>query len=386
MVAQLSKSTWHQVLDYVQALQVLSAIASERIVLLAGETGCGKSTQVPQFILEDALEKGEHCRVLCAQPRRLSTVSVAQRIAAERSEVVGESVGCVTSLQQHISCSVFDCQMCMKFSVLHSGLVCLRMLAKCMHRASAVHSCCSTAVRSVCCRYRIRLERAGTKRTPVQLMTYGVLVNVLSADRELANVTHIVLDEVHEREHFADFAAILLLTSLRKHPHIKVVLMSATLEAEMFSEYFSAIGPCPLLKVPGRTFPVKQHFLEHAMAVTELPGTAEERWEAQVDGGGSKKKKKKGKTAKQAAQKEGGTGRLVDNELIDKLLRYICGEAPFRDEVRLVCAAPVVRAPHTCARATCSHARWLAVWHSALLPLDVIVLSVGMVHRTSRSW
>lgn len=203
-------------------MQVLEAIANHQVVLIAGETGCGKTTQVPQFILEDALAQHQPVRIVCSQPRRLSAVSVATRVAAERGEEIGQHVG-----------------------------------------------------------YRIRLEGKGSMRAPLRFVTNGVLVKMLTAasgsvhsaaEHEAAGaasglrgVTHVIVDEVHERDKFADFALILLRAALKRHPQLRVVLMSATLQSELFAAYF---GGCPVLQVPGRTYPVQEYFLEDVLHLT----------------------------------------------------------------------------------------------------------------------
>ena len=72
--------------------QILQAVHTSRVVLIAGQTGCGKTTQVPQYILEAACQRGESCRIACTQPRRISAVSVAERIAQERGETIGTHI------------------------------------------------------------------------------------------------------------------------------------------------------------------------------------------------------------------------------------------------------------------------------------------------------
>lgn len=73
--------------------QILEAVSNSQVVLISGETGCGKTTQVPQYLLDQAWQQGRPCRVLCTQPRRISAVSVADRVACERGEAVGDTVG-----------------------------------------------------------------------------------------------------------------------------------------------------------------------------------------------------------------------------------------------------------------------------------------------------
>lgn len=78
---------------------MLAELDKHQVIIVAGETGCGKTTQVPQYILEAAAAAGRPCRILCSQPRRISAVSVASRVAAERGEGVGKSVGYAIRLE-----------------------------------------------------------------------------------------------------------------------------------------------------------------------------------------------------------------------------------------------------------------------------------------------
>lgn len=75
--------------------QILDMIEANQVVLISGETGCGKTTQVSQFILDDFIEKknGSLCKIICTQPRRISAIAVAERVAEERNEKLGDSVG-----------------------------------------------------------------------------------------------------------------------------------------------------------------------------------------------------------------------------------------------------------------------------------------------------
>lgn len=189
--------------------QVLQLLRTQQVVLIAGETGCGKTTQVPQFILEDSWAAGRGCRVVCTQPRRISAVSVAERVAAERGEAVGENVG-----------------------------------------------------------YTIRLDSKGGPDCSLMFCTNGVLLRMLTAgggEDPMATVTHLVVDEIHERDRFADFLLILLRDLLPAHPHLRLVLMSATLHIDLFSGYF---GGCPVVRVPGFTHPVQDFYLEDVLRLT----------------------------------------------------------------------------------------------------------------------
>ncbi|BDA50474.1 3'-5' RNA helicase YTHDC2 [Coccomyxa sp. Obi] len=182
---------------------ILQAIASHQVVLVAGETGCGKTTQVPQFLLEDAWAAGRGCRIMCTQPRRISAISIAERVAAERGERCGTTVG-----------------------------------------------------------YTIRLESKGGPASSLMFCTNGVLLRMLTQGEGLNDITHVIVDEIHERDRFADFLLILLRDLLPAHPNLRVVLMSATLHIELFSNYF---GGCPVIEVPGFTHPVTDMYLEDVL-------------------------------------------------------------------------------------------------------------------------
>ena len=194
--------------------QIVETVARSRVVLVAGETGCGKTTQVPQFILEDSWSRGEPCKIVCTQPRRISAMTVSERVATERGEVLGEgSVG-----------------------------------------------------------YQIRLDSRGGAHTSLMFCTNGILLRRLTGsargqrdDGDFDGITHIVMDEIHERDSFADFLMIVMREIVMKRPNIRLVLMSATVDVELFSEYFSG---CPVISVPGFTHPVTEFYLEDALNVT----------------------------------------------------------------------------------------------------------------------
>eukprot|EP00884_Botryococcus_braunii_P000922 jgi/Botrbrau1/10830/Bobra.0025s0009.1 len=184
--------------------EILGAVAGHQVTLIAGETGCGKTTQVPQYLLEDCWEKGRGCRIICTQPRRISAVSVSERVAAERGESIGDTVG-----------------------------------------------------------YTIRLDSKGGPGSSLMFCTNGVLLRMLTHGDELTEVSHIIVDEIHERDKFADFLLIVLRDLLPSHPNLRLVLMSATLHTQLFSAYF---GGCPIVQVPGFTYPVADVYLEDILS------------------------------------------------------------------------------------------------------------------------
>ena len=182
--------------------KIVSLVSRNQVVVISGSTGCGKSTQVPQFLLDDWLmsNQSEHCNIVCTQPRRISAVGVASRVAEEREEKVGGSVG-----------------------------------------------------------YQIRLETCAGERTRLMFCTTGILLRRLESDPGLEDVTHVIVDEVHERSEESDFLLMILRDTLKTRRNLKIILMSATLNADLFSNYFRGT---PVLDIPGRTFPVEQVFLE----------------------------------------------------------------------------------------------------------------------------
>ncbi|KAH8321086.1 hypothetical protein KR074_008755 [Drosophila pseudoananassae] len=197
--------------------RILALIESSPVVVISGETGCGKSTQVPQFILDNwffrALqlspkESLPHVEIICTQPRRLSAIGVAERVAAERLDRIGQLVG-----------------------------------------------------------YQIRLENKVSASTRLSFCTTGILLRRLASDPLLGSVTHVIVDEVHERSEESDFLLLILKNLLRERKDLKVILMSATLNAALFSDYF---GGAPVLDIPGRTFPVQQFFLEDILEMSDF--------------------------------------------------------------------------------------------------------------------
>lgn len=192
--------------------QVVDTVEQEQVVIICGETGCGKSTQVPSFLLEHQLSQGKPCKVYCTEPRRISAISLARRV----SEELGEGKGDIGSPRSLVG-------------------------------------------------YSIRLEANTSKETRLVYATTGIVMRMLEGSNELKEITHLVLDEVHERSIDSDFLLIVLKKLLAKRKDLKVVLMSATVDAERFSNYF---GGAKVLNVPGRTFPVNVNYLEDAIELT----------------------------------------------------------------------------------------------------------------------
>ncbi|KAG5510991.1 hypothetical protein GH5_07192 [Leishmania sp. Ghana 2012 LV757] len=179
-----------------------AALEKHNVVVIGGETGSGKTTQVPQFLYEFMCEEGNgsSANILCTQPRRLAATSVAMRVAEERDEAVGGTIG-----------------------------------------------------------YMIRLESCVSKKTQITYCTTGIVLRRLQTDKYLGRVSHVVVDEIHERGVDTDFLLILLRDLVRRRQDLKVVLMSATMDSELFARYFDG---APVISIAGRTFPVKVMHLE----------------------------------------------------------------------------------------------------------------------------
>ncbi|XP_048392078.2 putative ATP-dependent RNA helicase DHX57 [Stegostoma tigrinum] len=187
---------------------ILNLLNKAQVLVVSGMTGCGKTTQIPQFILDDSLNGSPAmvANIICTQPRRISAISVAERVAKERIERLGGSVG-----------------------------------------------------------YQIRLESVKTSCTRLLYCTAGVLLRRLEADPDLQGVSHVIVDEVHERTEESDFLLLVLKDLIVARHDLRIILMSATLNAQLFTEYFNS---CPSIHIPGHTFPVAQYFLEDALTMT----------------------------------------------------------------------------------------------------------------------
>ncbi|KAH7691056.1 RNA helicase protein [Dioscorea alata] len=188
--------------------EFLKAVRDNQVLVVSGETGCGKTTQLPQFILEEEISnlRGAGCNIICTQPRRISAISVAARIASERGENLGETVG-----------------------------------------------------------YQIRLEAKRSAQTRLLFCTTGVLLRRLIQEPDLGDVSHLLVDEIHERGLNEDFLIIILRDLLPQRPNLRLILMSATINADLFSKYF---GNTPVIHIQGLTFPVVERFLEDILEKT----------------------------------------------------------------------------------------------------------------------
>ncbi|NXB91223.1 DHX29 helicase, partial [Vidua chalybeata] len=192
---------------------IVETLKKHRVVVVAGETGSGKSTQVPHFLLEDLLldEGSKKCNIVCTQPRRISAVSLATRVC--------EELGC------------------------ESG----------------------PGGKNSLCGYQIRMESRTGEATRLLYCTTGVLLRKLQEDGLLSSISHVIVDEVHERSVQSDFLLVILREILHKRSDLHLILMSATVDSEKFSSYFSH---CPILRISGRSYPVEIFHVEDVIEAT----------------------------------------------------------------------------------------------------------------------
>src|SRR4051812_46032767 len=175
---------------------IAAAIRDHQVVIVAGETGSGKTTQIPKICLE--LGRGIEGTIGHTQPRRIAARSVAERIADELDTELGAAIG-----------------------------------------------------------YQVRFTDHSTSDTLVKVMTDGILLAELQRDRDLHRYDTIIIDEAHERSLNIDFLLGYLKQLLARRPDLKVIVTSATIDTVRFSEHF---GGAPIVEVTGRTFPVEVRY------------------------------------------------------------------------------------------------------------------------------
>uniref|UniRef100_A0A146M6F6 RNA helicase n=1 Tax=Lygus hesperus TaxID=30085 RepID=A0A146M6F6_LYGHE len=174
--------------------EFMTLLAKHQCIVLVGETGSGKTTQIPQWCVEYSLSCGKK-GVACTQPRRVAAMSVAQRVSEEMDVSLGQEVG-----------------------------------------------------------YSIRFEDCSSAKTVLKYMTDGMLLREGMSDPMLENYQVILLDEAHERTLATDILMGVLKEIIKQRNDLKLVIMSATLDAGKFQQYFDN---APLMNVPGRTHPVE---------------------------------------------------------------------------------------------------------------------------------
>lgn len=177
--------------------ELLAAISANQVVIVAGETGSGKTTQLPKLCLE--LGRGQERVIGHTQPRRLAARTVAARIAAELQTPLGNRVG-----------------------------------------------------------YQVRFHDAVSDQTAIKLMTDGILLAEMQRDRMLQRYDTLIIDEAHERSLNIDFLLGYLKRLLPQRPDLKVIVTSATIDVDSFSRHFEG---APVIEVSGRSYPIETHYL-----------------------------------------------------------------------------------------------------------------------------
>jgi HrpA-like RNA helicase len=192
--------------------EILRSIETNRITCITGETGCGKSSMVPQFIVADSAGRGQRVHVIMTQPRRVAAVTLARRISRQIGSDLGSRVG----------------------YKIGSG------------------------------------DRSSTEKNLITVATAGYLLQHLARRPEnIRKYTHLILDEVHERETDMDLLNLLIKKILqRERSKIRIILMSATLQAETISSYFSLDAVVPnIIHVGASPFEVSTIFLEDIASI-----------------------------------------------------------------------------------------------------------------------
>jgi ATP-dependent helicase HrpA len=177
--------------------EIVQAIRRHPVVIVSGETGCGKSTQIPKMCLEAG--RGIAGKIGCTQPRRIAAITIAHRIAEELGETTGRSVG-----------------------------------------------------------YKIRFQDRTAREGYIKIMTDGMLLAETQSDRELDEYDTLIIDEAHERSLNIDFLLGIVRTLLGARPELKVIITSATLDTAKFSDAF---GGAPVIHVGGRMYPVEVEYM-----------------------------------------------------------------------------------------------------------------------------
>ncbi|VDN16931.1 unnamed protein product, partial [Dibothriocephalus latus] len=176
---------------------LLEAIENHQVLIVEGETGSGKTTQIPQYLYEAGYCAGG-MRIGCTQPRRVAAMSVAARVAQEMSVKLGMQVG-----------------------------------------------------------YSIRFEDCTSDRTVIKYMTDGMLLREFLTEPDLANYSVMIIDEAHERTLHTDVLFGLVKDVARFRPNLKLLISSATLDAQKFSDFFDR---APIFRIPGRRYPVDIYY------------------------------------------------------------------------------------------------------------------------------
>jgi len=243
--------------------EILKAIAENQVVIIAGATGSGKTTQIPKMCLELGKKSIAH-----TQPRRIAARAVAERIAEELGVDLGAEVG-----------------------------------------------------------YQVRFTDIAGPNTLVKVMTDGILLNALQRDKLLKAYDVIIIDEAHERSLNIDFLLGYLKQLLPKRPDLKVIVTSATIDPESFSEHF---GGAPIIEVSGRTFPIEIRYRPIVTDVTAGDDVEDEGGDAERVSAGNKKPAKE-PTANDYIDGIIGALKELEREAPGDVLVFLSGESEIRD-------------------------------------------------------
>jgi len=189
--------------------EILQKIRRKKVLIIQGSAGVGKTTQVPQFILDECMQSKEACRIISSQPHRISAVSMAERVAVERGECVGQTIG-----------------------------------------------------------YQIRLESRASPRTLLTFCTNGVLLRTLMSKGNLMkSITHIIIDEVNERDHYSDFVLVKLrqLLANESSKNFKLILLTSSENIHVYQQYFKDAA---IVKISNNSQEVKELFLDDILNST----------------------------------------------------------------------------------------------------------------------
>nr|XP_022333202.1 putative ATP-dependent RNA helicase TDRD9 [Crassostrea virginica] len=198
--------------------EVIGTIESNQVTIVQGATGSGKTTQVPQYILDNYAKMGRYCNIIVTQPRRIAAMSIARRVCSERKWQLG-----------------------------------------------------------TICGYQVGMDKQASEDTRILYVTTGVLLRKLVSKKNMLEYTHVILDEVHERDQDTDFSLLIVRKLLRTNSrHVKVVLMSATFDCDLFAQYFALpvrdrLEPAPVVTVDEAPHSVSEYYVEDIKELGQIP-------------------------------------------------------------------------------------------------------------------
>nr|XP_020446743.1 putative ATP-dependent RNA helicase TDRD9 isoform X2 [Monopterus albus] len=199
--------------------ELVSFIENNSVVIVQGATGSGKTTQLPQYILDYYNEKNGSCNIVVTQPRKIGAISIARWVATQRKCTLGSLVG-----------------------------------------------------------YQVGLEKMATEHTRLIYMTTGVLLQKLVTAKCLTEYSHIFVDEIHERSEDVDFLLLVLRKLLQSNSrYVKIILMSATINCKEFAEYFATpvrgkMSPAYVFEVEGKPYAIEEFYLDDLHSLFPFTG------------------------------------------------------------------------------------------------------------------